>query len=117
LAVRTSSNSRQNPAAQLSVVLGGLAVAAIPGVVAASRWVPSVPLLRGLYAGVPAALLCGLLARGAARRARRALELSLGRCGGGRAARTGRVLAFLGVYVGAMGVIALASYTFLRLYS
>jgi hypothetical protein len=117
LAVRTSSNSRQNPAAPLSVVLGGLAVAAIPAVVAASRWVPSLPLLRALYVGVPAALLLGLLARGAARRARRALELTLGRCGGGGAARAGRVLAFLGLYVGAMGAIALGSYTFLRLYS
>jgi hypothetical protein len=117
LAVRTSSSSRENPAASLSVVLGGLAVAAIPAAVAASRWVPSVPLLRGLYAGVPAALLLGLLARAAARRAGRALELSLGRAGGRRAARWGRALAFAGLYAGLMGVIALASYTVLRLYS
>jgi hypothetical protein len=117
LAVRTSSSSRENPAAQLSLVLGALAVAAIPCAVSASRWAPSVPLLRGLYGGVPAALLLGLLSRAAATRARRAIELSLGRSGGARAARWGKRLAFLGLYVGAMGAIALGSYTILRLYS
>jgi hypothetical protein len=117
LAVRTSSSSRENPAASLSVVLGALAAAAIPAAVAASRWVPAVPLLRGLYVGVPAALVLGLLARASGRRAHRALELSLGRAGGARAARWGRALAFVGLYVGLMGAIALASYTVLRLYS
>jgi hypothetical protein len=94
-----------------------LAVAAIPAAVAASRWIPAVPLLRGLYAGVPAALLLGLLARVAASRARRALETSLGRAGGARAIRWGRALAFLALYVGLMGAVALGSYTVLRLYS
>jgi hypothetical protein len=117
LAVRTSSSSRENPAASLSVVLGAVAVAAIPAAVAASRWVPAVPLLRGLYAGVAAALLLGLLARAVAGRARRTFELSLGRAGGARTARWGRWLAFLGLYVGLMGAVALGSYTVLRLYS
>jgi hypothetical protein len=94
-----------------------LAVVAIPGAVGASWYIPSVPLLRALYAGVPVALLLGLLAVGSARRARRALTLSLGRSGGERGARLGRALAFAGLYVGAMGVIALGSYTVLRLYS
>jgi hypothetical protein len=117
LAVRTSSSSRSNPSAQLAVAFGLLAVAAIPGAVGASRYLPAVPLLRALYAGVPAALLLAVLAVGAARRARRALTLSLGRAGGERAARIGRRLAFVGLYVGAMGLIALGSYTVLRLYS
>jgi hypothetical protein len=117
LVVRTSSSSRENPAASLSVVLGGLAVAAIPAAVAASRWVPAVPLLRGLYVGVPVALLLGLLARVAARRARRTVELSLGRAGGERTTRWGRGLAYAGLYAGLMGAVALASYTVLRLYS
>jgi hypothetical protein len=94
-----------------------LAVLAIPAGVVASRYVPSIRLLQGLYAAVPAALLLGLLARAASRRGRRALELTLGRSGGARAALTGRVLAFLGLYVGAMGAIALGSYAVLRLYS
>jgi hypothetical protein len=99
------------------VVLGALALAAVPAGVAASRYVPSVPLLRGLYGGVPAALLLGLLAIAAARRARSRLGLSLGRAPGAKAARWGRRLAFAGLYVGTMGALALASYTVLRLYS
>ena len=94
-----------------------LAVLAIPAGVAASRYVPSIRLLQGLYATVPAALLLGLSARAASRRARRAIELTLGRSGGSRAALTGRVLALVGLYVGAMGAIALGSYAVLRLYS
>jgi hypothetical protein len=99
------------------VVLGALALVAVPAGIAASRYVPSVPLLRGLYGGVPAALLLGLLAIAAARRARAGLGLSLGRAPGAQAAVWGRRLAFAGLYVGAMGALALASYTVLRLYS
>ena len=36
---------------------------------------------------------------------------------GERATRWGRLLAFAGLYVGAMGALAVASYTVLRLYS
>jgi hypothetical protein len=117
LAALTSSSSRPNPAAQLTAVLGALAVVAVPAAVAASRYVPTVPLLRGLYVGVPSALVLGALAVVTARRGRRELMLSLGRAGGESAIRWGRRLAFLGLYVGAMGAIALASYTVLRLYS
>ena len=116
MAVRTSSSSRSNPSARVSVALGALAVAALPAAVAASRYVPSVKLLEGLYAAVPAALLLGLLAVWAARRGRRASVLSLGRRGA-KAARWGRGLAYLGLYVGAAGAIALGSFALLRLYS
>ena len=98
-------------------MLGALAAAAVPLGIAASRYAPSVRLLDGLYGGVPAAFLLGLLAIGAARRARRSLLLSLGRSGGEGALRWGRRLAFLGLYVGAMGALALGSYAVLRLYS
>lgn len=98
-------------------MLGALAVAAIPAAVAASRYLPSIRLLQGLYAGVPAALLLGLLARAASRRAARSLQLTLGRSGGARTARAGRILGFLGLYVGAMGALALGSYAVLRVYS
>ena len=89
----------------------------MPAGVAASRYVPSVALLRGLYAAVPAALVLGALAILAARRGRRRLTLTLGRSGGARAALAGRLLALAGLYLGAMGAVALASYTVLRLYS
>jgi hypothetical protein len=117
LAVRTSSSSRPNPAARLSVVFGALAVAAIPAGIAASEYVPSVRLLEGLYAAVPAAILLGLVAVGAAHRGRDTIERTLGRAGGGRAARAGRALALVGLYLGTMGAIALGSYAVLRFYS
>ncbi len=98
-------------------MLGALAVAAIPASIAASRYVPSIRLLQGLYAGVPAALLLGLLARTASGRAARAIRLTFGRSGGARSARAGRILAFVGLYAGAMGAVALGSYALLRLYS
>ena len=94
-----------------------LAVAAIPLGIAASRYIGVVQLLQGLYAGVPAALLLGLLAVLSARRGRQAIARTLGRARGARAARIGHALALLGVYVGLMGALALISYTVLRLYS
>jgi hypothetical protein len=109
LAALTRSSSRGNPAAKASVVLGALAVAAIPVAVVASRYVPSVRLLQGLYVAVPSALVLGFLAVRAARRAHRTIGLTLGRAGGERASRTGRALALLGLYLGAMGALALAS--------
>jgi hypothetical protein len=99
------------------VALGLLAVAALPGAVAGSRYLPRVKLLEGLYVAVPATILLGLLAVWAARRARRASVLSLGRRGGEKAARWGRRLAYLGLYVGTAGAIALGSFAVLRLYS
>ena len=117
MAVRTSSSSRTNSAAQVALALGALALVALPATVAASTYVPSVPLLRALYGGVPAAFVLGALAVTAARRARRTIALTLGRAPGENAAKWGRRLAFAGFYVGAMGAIAIASYTVLRLYS
>ena len=121
MAALTSSSSalrtRSNPAAPLSVVLGLAAVLVVPLAVAASRYVPSVRLLDAVEGSVPAALLLGVLTIVAGRRARRALALTLGRCGGTGAARTGRALGLLGLYVGCTGAIALGFYAVLRLYS
>jgi hypothetical protein len=121
MAALTSSSSatapRSNPAAALSLLAGVLGVAALPASVAASRYVPSVRLLDALYAGVPAAIVLGLLAVAAARRARRRHVLSLGRTRGEAVARAGRILALLGVYIGCTGGLALAFYGVLRAYS
>jgi len=121
LAALTSSSSalrpRPNPAATLSLLAGLLGVAAIPGAVAASRYLPDVRLLEALYGGVPAAVLLALVAVAAARRADRRHVLSLGRAAGERAARAGRLLALLGLYLGCTGALALAFYAVLRAYS
>ena len=101
----------------MSVVLGVLSLAAIPAGVAASRFVPSVELLESLYVAVPATIVLGLLALLASRRARRTVELRLGRSRGARGARAGRWLALAGIYVGLAGAIALGTYAVLRAYS
>lgn len=120
MAALTSSSSavrRTNLPAWLSVVLGLLAAAAIPAGIGASRYVPRLHLLDSVVGSVPAALVLGLLAILAARRARLALTLTLGRCGGARAARTGRALAFIGLYLACTGGIALGFYALLDAYS
>lgn len=121
MAALTSSSSalrpRTNPAAQLAVVLGAAAVLVIPAAIAASWYVPRLALIDAVYGSVSAAVVLGLLAVGAARRARRRLALSLGRAGGEGAARAGRTLALVGLYLGATGIVAIAFFAVLRFYS
>src|SRR6266511_2317106 len=80
----------RNLAARVSVLLGLLALAAVP---------------------VAAALALGAL--WSARRARRNLERTLGRVGGGRAAGAGRILGWLALYLALVGAISLAVYAYL----
>jgi hypothetical protein len=121
MAALTSSSSparaRTNLAAQAAALCGLLAVAALPGGIAAARYLQEVRLLDGAMASVPAAFALGLLAVVAGRRARRRLQLSLGRAGGEGAARAGRALGFVGLYLGCTGGIALGFYELLRFYS
>jgi hypothetical protein len=72
--------------------------------------------LRLLHAGVavPVAFVCSLLAILLARRARRNLERTLGRVGGERLGRTGRVLGWIGLYLALIGAASLAVYAYLE---
>jgi hypothetical protein len=101
------------PAALTALVLGLLAIAAIPAaaVVAASR--KEIGLLQAELVAVPAALLLGLLAVSASRRARYRLDRSVRRAGVGLV-RAARVAAWTGVYLGLTGALALAFYGLLR---
>jgi hypothetical protein len=101
------------PAALTALVLGLLAIAAIPlgAVVAARR--EDVGLLQAELVAVPAALLLGLVAVSASRRARYRLDRSVRRAGAGLV-RAGRVAAWTGVYLGLTGALALAVYGILR---
>jgi len=95
--------------AGVSVIFGLLAVAAIP----VGIWITNYRNdLRLIHAGwaVPVAAVFGLVAVRLARRARRKLERTVGRAGGGRAARLGRILGWLGLYLALIGAIALAFY-------
>jgi hypothetical protein len=108
--------SSSRPAAGAAIFFGLIAIAAIPAAVTASEWLGRVKLLHAGYAGVAAAFVAGLLALLLARRARHLLERSVKRAGEGLV-RTGRWLAWIGLYVALIGGIALGFYGLLRLRS
>ena len=62
----------------------------------------------------PAAFLFSALGVWLARRARRGLERTLGRIGGARMARAGRILGWLGIYLALTAGVALAVYAYLE---
>lgn len=104
---------RSRPPAVAAVLLGGLAVLAIPAAVLATRLPNTLTLLRALYVGVPAAGVLGAVAWICARRARLAAARSLSPDRSGPV-RLGRFLAFAGVYLAVTGTLALAFYGVLR---
>ncbi len=96
-----SNGSRpRNRAAPVSVLLGLLAIAAIPVAAAITSTRED---LRLVHAGFIAAILV-------ARRARRRLERTLGRAGGAKTARAGQILGWLGFYVALIASISLGVY-------
>jgi hypothetical protein len=100
-------------AAIVALVLGILAIAAIPaGAVVASRR-EDLSLLQAELVAVPVAVVLGLIAVVVARRARLRVERSVRRPGVGLV-RTARIVAWAGVYVGVTGGLALAFYGVLR---
>ncbi len=101
------------PAAAAAIVLGTLAVAAIPAGVGAAQLSQRLGLLQTLYVVVPAAVLLGLLALAAARRARRALLRSV-RGDSARLVRVARLVAWFGAYAGITGALALGVFGLLR---
>jgi hypothetical protein len=112
LAALTSSSNGPRPrnrAAVFSLILGLLAVAAIPVAIVVTERRED---LRLLHAGVavPVAFVLGIAGIRLARRARKRLERTLGRAGGAVPARLGRVFSWIGVYVALIGAIALGVY-------
>ncbi len=87
--------SSSRPAGVVAIVLGLLAVAAIPAAVAAAVVLPSLDVLPALFVSVPAAFVLGLLGLSAARRARYRVDRSVYRIGAGTA-RLGRFLVWAG---------------------
>jgi hypothetical protein len=105
--------SSSRGAARAAVALGSIGVPAIPAAVLASHGLSGVSLLRALYIAVPVAFVLGLVAVAIARRARftAARSVFAERSGPVRAAR---LLAWLGVYAGVTGALALGVYWILR---
>jgi hypothetical protein len=97
----------------VALLLGTLAVLALPAAGALVALVPSVKLLPAAYVAVPAAFLLGLIGISASRRARFGLERSVVRRGE-RTVRFGRFLVWSGLYLALVGAIALGFYGLLR---
>jgi hypothetical protein len=102
----------RNAPAISSLLLGLLAAAALPAAVA---YAYSSATLQLIWAGVavPVALVLGLGAMSAARRAERRAQMTLLPSSGSAVARVGRLLGLLGLLLAGTGAIALAVYGFL----
>jgi len=98
-------------AARAAVLLGALAVLAIPVGVLAAQLSSQLRLLETLYVVVAAALVLGLAALYAGRRARLSAARSLSAAGGIGFAR---IVAWAGAYAGVTGALGLAVYGILR---
>ena len=85
----------------------------MPVAAAVAEWHERLELVEAGWA-VPGAFLLSLLAVWLARRARRGLERTLGRIGGARTARAGRILGWLGVYIAVTAAVALGVYAYLE---
>ena len=95
--------------ARASVLVGLLAVAAMPAAIAATRFSREYELLQAGFA-IPLALLLSVLAIALARRARSRLAPTLGHPRGTRTARLGRYLGILGLLLGLTAAGSLAVY-------
>jgi len=107
------SSSRPAWAAML---LGTLALLAIPAAGVASEIFSVTGVVRATVIAVPAAFVLGLIGLSAARRARFRLERSVYRVGE-RKVRVARLLVWAGLYVSVVGGLALGFYALLRVWS
>ena len=115
MVARTSSSNGRPSArgtARASVLVGLLAVAALPAGYAVQKLSDQVSLLWAALAAIPAGLL-GLVALRLARDVRARASLSLGPIAGQGTARVGRALGFLAVYDAVTTGIAMAFYALL----
>lgn len=106
----------RNPRATSSVLVGLAAVVVVPLAITASRYFDELTLVQSCASAVAAGLL-GLVALNLAGRGRETVQRTLGRSGGETAARVGRVLGWLGLWMAATTGLALAFYALLTLFS
>jgi len=93
-------------------VLGLLACATMPAAVAVTRYT-ALDLIDAAWA-TPLAFVLGVLALRAGRAAQRRTERTIGRVGGARTTRIGRVLGGLGVYIAVTAALAVGVYELLN---
>jgi hypothetical protein len=98
-----------NPRAAWSAILGALSILTLPVAIGATRYSESYDLLHAGFA-IPIAVAFGIASVVLARRAQALDRATLGRAGGAKAARVGRLLGLLGLCVAASASVALAVY-------
>jgi hypothetical protein len=106
----------RNGRATASAVIGAAAVAVVPLTIAVSRYFTQVTLVRSCASAIVAAAL-GLSAILLARRGRETIQRTLGRSGGGAAARAGRALGVVALWIAGTTGLALAFYALLTLFA
>jgi hypothetical protein len=105
-----------NPPATASVLVGLLAVLAIPAGVVLQYYSATVTLVESSSSAGPA-ILFGLCAIALARRGRWNLARTIGRAGGVGAARLGRFLGWLGLCMGISAGLAVGFYGLLTVFA
>lgn len=98
-----------NARAAWSAVLGLLSALTMPAAIVATRYSGSYDLLHAGFA-IPLAAALGIAAVVLARRARAYEQATLGRAGGVKRGRVGRLLGILGICMAASATIAVAVY-------
>jgi len=94
------------------VLLGLVSCATVPAAIAVTHFT-RFALLDAAWT-IPPALLVGLLALWVARAARRRTERTIGRIGGARMTRLGRILGGVGVYAALTAALAVGVYELLK---
>ena len=105
-----------NPHAVASVLVGLAAVLVIPVAVVIQYYSVQVTLVQSTISAGPA-LLLGLCAIALARRGRFAFARTIGRSGGERAAKVGRLLGWLGLTMGVVAALSVAFYGLLTIFA
>jgi hypothetical protein len=107
------NRSAGNARASWSALFAILSVATMPLAVVATHASRSFRLIDAAY-GIPVGLALGFAAVGAARAAARFDERSLGRLGGRRARRFGRIVGIFGICVALTALISISVYGLLQ---
>jgi hypothetical protein len=115
--LRSASSSPGNPRATASVVVGALALAAVPLGVLLSQYSTRITLVQAGFVAAPLGIALGAYALVLARRGRETVVRTLGRSGGEAVARAGRVLGTAGLCLSITAGLALAFYGLLVLFA
>lgn len=95
------------------MLLGLAAVATLPAAIVAAEWYERITLLESSVAIAPAFVLAAA-AVFLGRRAKRAIDQTLGRVRGYKLAFTGRLLGYLALYIAVTASISVLTYYVLR---